>query len=695
MSCLLEGDFSPDAVLYVDFLEAIISQVDVTSPDYLQSGKYHDVILHLQRLLRCRGVAVVEDVVCQIVLETVSQMVEGHTDWAEDQPVDPVFQNLVADACGACLIKIRLPYEQMSSETQTWDSDDRAKFQDFRYDAQDFFQSAFAVLGVSLIEEIAKAILNPSASPDWCTFEAGIFSLTAFSDTMANQPETYDPLISTILSSPSWNEVVLSSSRVPDRARQTSIKFISENTGYFQRHASSLVPVLNFLFSSLHLHVSAGAASRAIYTLCDAQRSSLTEALPQFLSSLRTISDLGETERHRMYGAVAAVIQATPGEEAKLLPLRQILDAVQGLFRAPQDVASGAEELLIICTDVMQTLAAVGKGLRAPADVPIDLEPREDEQSSFWTSGPGQDIQRQALGIYTAAFDALDGRVDSDFVEAACDFIRSGLTEDHPSPFKFPLSTGLELISHQISTDSPNIDAVMACASSFLASVSPKELDGRLAELLYPVANNQQKIVAEVHISHKLPSTDFPSSSFDFLARLLPKWGQTWFTLPDSRDVAGVAVELGLIVLGDPDTLPRRSAASFFVALVECSGANSSLNETAGTNLAAVMALYGARILALVLRLLGGECARSELEAITEPLKRFVTKQYMLTKSVLGEAVKDGSGVLTEKAMRATTQEQRNRFVAQIEGLRGARKTNEVVKDFWIACRGSEFGYIA
>jgi hypothetical protein len=60
---------------------------------------------------------------------------------------------------------------------------------------------------------------------------------------------------------------------------------------------------------------------------------------------------------------------------------------------------------------------------------------------------------------------------------------------------------------------------------------------------------------------------------------------------------------------------------------------------------------------------------------------------------MLREAVKGDSGVLTERALGAVDLAGRMRFVGQVEVRMGRRKANEVVKGFWVACRGSTFGY--
>jgi hypothetical protein len=48
---------------------------------------------------------------------------------------------------------------------------------------------------------------------------------------------------------------------------------------------------------------------------------------------------------------------------------------------------------------------------------------------------------------------------------------------------------------------------------------------------------------------------------------------------------------------------------------------------------------------------------------------------------------------LTEQALGAVDLAGRMRFVGQVEVLRGGRKVNEAVREFWVACGGSAFGY--
>ncbi|KAJ9612597.1 member of the karyopherin-beta [Cladophialophora chaetospira] len=696
MTSLLQGDFSPDAIVYVDLLDAIMSRVDTTKPDYLHDHWYQELARIMGRLLRCEGVAVIEDPVCHIVLQRITEMAEGSTDWEElNDPGMAILRGLTADACDACLLKIRIPDGQMSSETQDWDADDRARFRDFRYDVHDFFQSALTVLGNELVEEVVKTVVGQEMPPDWGTFEAGVFCLVALFDALSADTDPYVALITAVLNSSSWEYLLQLTSSVPDRALQTAINFLAENVTHLQRRPDKLVPILNFLFSSLHLKASATAASRAIFKLCDSHRELLREGLPQFMGSLASIEKVGDAERHRIYGAVAALVQALPSEEAKVQPLTQLLLPISQELASLEGSNADHDEILKACTDIVQTLASIGKGMRSPADAPVDLEAPSTHVSNFWTTGPGATVQQKLLGVYHAALQNVQINIDNVIVDACCDFLRSGFTETHPSPFKFSDAIGLELMIDFINVDNPSIDNTMACATSYLAAVSSQSIQSSIGGILYAVVSNEQHILTQLQSTRQLPNSNFASASLEFLGRCFAKWGKLWFDMQDSQEAAAVAMELGLIVMADADTLPRRSAAAFFAAFADFTDPGTGIAGDAKVRMRNVLDAFGPRVLSLLLRLLGGECARSELESLSETLKKFIQKQPKLTKAIFREAIRAESGVMTEKALKATTIEQRNRFVAQIEVLRGARKTNEAVKDFWIACRGSGFGYIA
>lgn len=205
---------------------------------------------------------------------------------------------------------------------------------------------------------------------------------------------------------------------------------------------------------------------------------------------------------------------------------------------------------------MMQSLAWIGKGLRAPSDVPVELDGSVQDRPSFWIDGPGQTVQASVLARYGSVMQTVNKHADSIFVEACCDFIRSGFTEEHPSPFKFPDQVGLNLLASLINLDNPNIDSTMACASSFMASVDLSRIEACMSGLLDPIASNQQAILNEYRRSGQLLSSTLASSSLEFQGRLMTKWGIIWYSRPDVEETLGTAIEMSLVLLADPDTLP-------------------------------------------------------------------------------------------------------------------------------------------
>jgi hypothetical protein len=107
-----------------------------------------------------------------------------------------------------------------------------------------------------------------------------------------------------------------------------------------------------------------------------------------------------------------------------------------------------------------------------------------------------------------------------------------------------------------------------------------------------------------------------------------------------------------------------------------------SPSEPSG-NLVECIQHYGIRFTTALLRLIGGGAARSELDVLCDPLKKLVTRQGLLGASLLRAAVAravDGDG-------------RTSRFVEQVIGLRGARKTGELVREFWVGSKGAAFAY--
>lgn len=88
-----------------------------------------------------------------------------------------------------------------------------------------------------------------------------------------------------------------------------------------------------------------------------------------------------------------------------------------------------------------------------------------------------------------------------------------------------------------------------------------------------------------------------------------------------------------------------------------------------------------------LIRNIGGNASRSELDKLSDPLKKLVV-QHPRSKDWLEAALFDPSFPDSE-----ASEDDKSMFLKKVMGLRGGRMTNSVVKDFWMTCRGTKYAY--
>lgn len=134
--------------------------------------------------------------------------------------------------------------------------------------------------------------------------------------------------------------------------------------------------------------------------------------------------------------------------------------------------------------------------------------------------------------------------------------------------------------------------------------------------------------------------------------------------------------------------MPSRQSTIFDLSssLATSSDVTTSLSTRSSlNNLNQCLEQYGPRFVTIIFQLLSGHAARSELDTLSEPLRKFVGKHGLLASRLLKECAAHSN--------RDWTNGNVQRFIEQVLALRGARKTREVVRDFWIAGRGRAFTY--
>jgi hypothetical protein len=485
---------------------------------------------------------------------------------------------------------------------------------------------------------------------------------------------------------------------IPLKARQTLVDSFGKYESYFERHSSLLPGVLNILFESLNFELCAHAASRSILTLSKSCARVLTSDLPAFLDQLdqfRSKPTATVPTMPKVLEGIATIIQCLHSDQEKVQTLERILGFfVQEANTAREEVTGPAHEfgrqrghLVLSC------IASIGKGLRSEGEV-IDIELTKEGNPyppSFWNSGPGAEAQRLIMEAMRLLI--VDFPVDSSIIEAACDILKAGYTE-RAGLFVFPPSMTVDFIK-SFPLGISGTDVIMATASSFLASHARHAMNIRSeAEALI---DHVAQLFSSMLQNPDVYDPETANAGIDFLTRLLPKYYPILFTPMKSNLTAesplAVLLHFTLHALTRPEPLPLKSASAFWVALIDLRG--SSPEEM--NILESVHQEFIPRLCYTIIQQIAGRCARSDLVSLNDALRRTVFKKMALARPAIKAALDSLDAQVTDangQQVPLLSAQDKSRFLESLAIARGGQKPSlDIVRSFWLKCRGMNFDY--
>ncbi|PYH88187.1 hypothetical protein BO71DRAFT_488962 [Aspergillus ellipticus CBS 707.79] len=694
---LMESDFDDENMSFLDLLLAYAT----TKQRVLLAGPLdspHARLLTLiHTLFRVPGYAAVDDTVSPLVLEwwtgVADDLQEIYLESEDQGAFRPAKQNLAQTAMD-CFEKLKCP---TAEDLADWGDDDRSEFAAFRRDACDFLLAIYPILGVELVQVFQEQAKLSLAQMEWRTFEAAIFCLAQLSEAV-DENQHADECLNSIFFSPEFERLCEENGVViPDKPRQTLVDMLGKYQSYFERTHALLPRVLTFLFFSLEKGPCASAASKSIAHLCNSCRNALTAELPVFISQFEHFRYKPTATVHtmeRVLEGIAAIIQTLPTDEEK----GQVLEGLINFFVAQAEHArTEASNGLVEAAQarghlVLRCVASIGKGLRTEGEV--NLDPNEEENDpyppTFWNTHGclSQQMIIKCIHLLMGNFP-----VDVAMTEAACDILKAGFTETS-GPFVFQPAITVEFVKSR-PLGSAGTDMVMATASAFLASHSthPHLIRAETTRLIVHVYNTFCWMIEKPECY----DPEVANSGIDFLTRLLPKYHPVLFSLTgvapgldtDRPPVLNAVLNFTLQSLQGPEPLPLRSASQFWVSVLNLPMGSPEIQE-------AVMHCLPALCDTLVSQI-AGQCARSDLEHLTEVLRKVIFKQQGAARVHLSAALANlgGDNSNPEQGASSTTAEERQRFVASLLAARGARaQTSQLTRAFWIKCRGVNFDYV-
>ena len=706
IASLLEGDFDTENMAYLELLLAYSTFKQKALFAGTLSSEHEKVLALLHALFKAPGYAAVDDSAAPLALEWWTEVADDLQDASmesTDQSGLETAKRNLARAVLDCFGKITYP---SPAEAEKWSKDDRSEFAAFRRDACDFLLAAYPMLGVELVQVFQERSKSSLASQDWQTFEAAIFCLAQLSEAVDDN-EHADACLSDIFFCDEFARLCQGELAITNKARQTLVDMFGVYRSYFERTHALLPRVLSFLFASLEVSSCAQTASRSISYLCGSCRYALTMELPAFLNqfeSFRFKPTATTLTMEKVLEGIAAIIQTLPTDEDKAYFLQRILDFFKGQAQLGRDEAAAG------LTDsargrgqfVLRCLACIGKGLRAEGEIVVDSSYGEEDPSpaSFWNTGNGATSQTMIMNCMQLLI--KDFPIDIVIVEAACDILKAGYTEK-AGPFFLPLFVTVDFV-RSIPPGSPGAGAVMGTASAFLASHSS-----------HPQRIRDEAVALVVHVydtfcwMQEIPQAYDPeiaNSGIDFLTRLLPKYHPILFTLTTGTPVnmangdesvshrppiLQAILTFILICLQGHEPLPLRSASQFWVSVL-----NLPVNNVEQDAAQVALADCLPALCRILVSQIAGRCARSDLEHLSEVLRRIVFKHQGLARPHLESALVSLEPESTgPNPQRRPPLEERGRFLTCLIAARGAKsQTLQLVRNFWMKNRGAAFDYV-
>ncbi|KAK2749846.1 hypothetical protein FQN57_005260 [Myotisia sp. PD_48] len=715
MIAILNGDHEEEMMRFLDLLlrYSITKQVEIlTGP----MDEPHDKVLFLlYKLFHSPGVAQVDDMVTNLVLEFWSEAANDVDELIMEDAIDVTddLRQKFARVITECEHKLRFPDQSVTSD---WDDDEIKLFNAFRRDFTDFLLSVYPLLGVDVIRHVLDQASSSIAKEDWAGFEVALFCLASLAESVAENQHA-DDVLHTLFHSDLFESVCYGRQIIPSKTRQTLADVVERYTPYFERNSNLLPAVLNFLFASLEFPACDQGASRSISALCRTCRKALPQYVEGFIQKFHELRGKPALNGHtleRVAEGIAAVVQAVERDEEKAIWLLKLLEPLfEEAQKASQEAVTGQPELgLLRGLTVMRCTASIGRGIRAPDDDVIDLDSEGSipNSSSFWVTNPlGTSIPATIIRILDVLLDRFPN--DGEIIEATCDVLKAGYTEKSPGPYVLPTEVTVRFVK-ATNMSSPRFPTVMASATAFLAShaLKPSAIQAEVLELIMHVA-------VLIHTMVATPDAYDPEaahSCIDFLTRLLPKYHADLFgldqTAGETPSPLPTLLSFTLHVLKGPDPLPLRAACSFWAVLLSLPNLPSHIISSAGAmnrdQQAAQPALLDRYLGALgdiVMRQVAGRCARSDLEHFDGIIKKFIFKHQGAARTHFGNALAtlnvhlrdptSPEGLPETQPKSAVSQQEMQKFLASILSLRGARSTNDVVRNFWLLCRGKGFAY--
>jgi len=693
MASFMDGD--PNAESFVRLLLAF---GDVAVGDLLlrsRDAACQEIMSMMHQLLKYEGYAVADDALISEAVQFWATYVEDAVERRDDSVSTnsdwlPAAKQHVSELVEELWFKMRYPPPGVM---QTWDSEAKKGFSDFRIDVRDLLETADLFLGIQLLDGLVNITLQCLPEKDWLKIEASLFCVNALGASFGEH-DTETDVLSKLFGSSLFNDLSDLNASIPVRVRRTAMDTFEQYSEYFTNQPTYLPSALTFLFTLLATPSMANYAAKSIHSLCSASRKHLTSELDAFFQQYErflTWPTAQQYTKEKVLGGIAAIVQALPEDDARAVGLQRVLGFVEADVQACiVHISSGqTDEGVLAATNAMQALASAGKACQLPDEKPIELD-FDHTKPNYWRDGPGSEIQNRIVQCMFTVFDLTD--CEAEVVEAICEVLKSGFTETVPGPFVFPPRTTLDFIL-RVPFDCTKIDEVLTTACAYLRSYSPNNaprIDEEAATLL-------QHLVGYLEIMGD-PGADpeLAHGCIDAISRYMPRY--TMVLMQVSPDTIVKVFNFVIQGINSPEVLPKRAACSFWTQYLSIKNQQEKIQQPVD----AVLVHFGPSLATALIRECAGRAILSDIDTIAPVLRAFVgrhpdarrwlTEVYHAGKPggpPTPDSIQDGvrSWNAAVPVFQVLRPDAYIKFIEKLKVAKELRRVKEAILAFWNECK--------
>ncbi|PVI02736.1 ARM repeat-containing protein [Periconia macrospinosa] len=666
----------PETVSLARIIVAYASELIESKKLYREpDNPHHQQVLSIcHDLLKYPDPVGMDDEVALVVLDFwsvyITTVAEEFIILGSDIPawIEPA-KSHVFQAISEFLRKIIYPPAEV---TKTWDADAKRTLKVFRMDVRDIIMEAFELLRDGLAEQFINFAVNALESNSWLELEAGLFSLMSLSEALTN----VDEKLSVLFERPLF-AAISQNADMPAVTRRSAVEIVSSFNHFFLRNPRFLPQVLPFLLNALAQPSLAYGAAKSFASLCSECRKSLTSELASFFQMYEQFLTYPTAEEHtksKILEGIAAIVQAEDTEEKRLAGVQSIFqyitnDANQAVRFTSE--TNGPEEGQVLAMSTLKCLSSVGRALQASEDV-VDLSLSEN-QSTFWTEGPGKPIQDQIISLIsymTQIFPQND-----EIIESSCNVLRSGFKEIEPGPFVLPPAAAVDYIT-ATNVNTPRLTYVLETACCWVSSYKESgEFETQAQRLLHYDLSIMQAL--------QHPRND-PEISVGCIELIQSFFKQNANILKNEHpDVLKGTFGFSVECIKSPEVLPKRAAAALWKDIFDKTASTGSVDQATCQD---IVDHFGQAVTFALVCNICGEVDASSLDNVLAPLRRLITNQK-LSRQYITNALAE-TPLLRRAQEVQGLQDMVRKFIESL--MRNAKSTNafkEAVKPFWQSCK--------